>query len=265
MEEISDQEEIPLYLAVPELFPDRPNPAHNAFIEHLCIQSGVQINEKDSMVFPKGRAAGLIAASQAVEDILSGAHKYILVGGIDTYLDLYLLGTLDLEGRILGARVMDGFIPGEGAGFVLLADQAAAETDGLSSMAELSRGAAGFEEGHLYSEEPYKGEGLGTTFGQFFEENKLSQPIKDVYSSMNGENHWAKEWGVALLRNNQFFHENHTMHHPAEFYGDPGAASGILMVILASFAINNEYQAGPSLISCSSDFGDRATVAITSC
>ena len=43
-----------------------------------------------------------------------------IVGGVDTYLDLRLLATLDAEQRILGPRVMDGFIPGEGAAFYRL-------------------------------------------------------------------------------------------------------------------------------------------------
>ena len=263
LEDIPQQEQIPLYLGVPEAFPDRPNPVHDAFIEHLCVQTGIQVNIENSRLLPKGRAAGLIALNEAIKDILSGTHKYIIVGGVDTYVDLYLLGTLDMEGRILGPRVMDGFIPGEGAGFLLLTGDENARADKLPPLAMLSQASTGYEEGHLYSDQPYKGDGLGATLEQLFQKNEFSEPIKYIYSSMNGENHWAKEWGVAYLRNSQSIDDEYDMRHPAEYYGDTGAASGILMIVLSATAISNGYQTGPSLITCSSDFGGRAAVAVT--
>ena len=264
LEDIPDQEQIPLYLGVPEELPDRPKPVHDAFIEHLCVQSGIRLNTESSNIFSNGRAAGLFALKQAVQEISSGTHQYIIVGGVDTYLDLYLLGTLDMEERILGSMMMDGFVPGEGSGFILLASDEKMKLDNLSPLALLSQVVTGYEEGHLYSEQPYKGDGLGATLVQFFQENQMSEPVKEVYSSMNGENHWAKEWGVAFLRTSQSFDDDHVMHHPAEYYGDTGAASGILMVVMTATALHKNYHTGPCLITCSSDFGNRAAVTVTS-
>ena len=39
----------------------------------------------------------------------------MIVGGVDSYLDLYVLGTLDLDKRIKSSTHLDGLIPGEGA------------------------------------------------------------------------------------------------------------------------------------------------------
>jgi len=263
MKDIKNIDQIPLYLGVPEPFSARPNPVNDLFIKYLCIQSGIQLNIQSSKLFSKGRAAGLIALNEAIQDISSGKYNYIIVGGVDTYVDLYLLGTLDMEGRILGSTVMDGFVPGEGAGFILLTSDVQAKSDNLSPLAMLSQVSTGFEEGHLYSEKPYKGDGLATSFEKLFQTKSFNEPITDVYSSMNGENHWAKEWGVSFLRHSTAFSPDQRMNHPAEFLGDTGAASGIIMIILASIANNKGYGLCPSLITCSSDLGDRAAVAVT--
>lgn len=260
-----DIERIPLYLGVPEALPGRPDPVDDKFLEHLSLQSGVKFNVAESKLFPKGRAAGLLALKEAIEFLESGGNvEYVIVGGVDTYLDLYLLGTLDMQDRILVGNVMDGFIPGEGAGFLLLTGLKNAMTKRLSPLALLTPVASGFEEGHFYSEQPYKGDGLATALSELFAESGIAEPVNEVYSAMNGENHWAKEWGVAFMRNKSFFDPGHGMHHPADCYGDTGAASGILLTALAAIGMKEGYRKSPALVTCSSDYGERAGVAIVS-
>jgi 3-oxoacyl-[acyl-carrier-protein] synthase-1 len=91
----------------------------------------------------------------------------------------------------------------------------------------------------------------------------VDAPIGEVYSSMTGESHWAKEWGVAFLRTKAAFHEGHGMHHPADSFGDTGAASGPLMIGLAALGIRDRYRRSPALAYCSSDRGARAAVVVT--
>ena len=75
---------------------------------------------------------------------------------------------------------------------------------------------------------------------------------------MNGESHWAREWGVAFLRSRDAFVESHAMNHPADCFGDAGAASGALLAGLASLDASR----GPALVYASSDYGARACVSI---
>jgi 3-oxoacyl-[acyl-carrier-protein] synthase-1 len=81
---------------------------------------------------------------------------------------------------------------------------------------------------------------------------------------MNGESHWAKEWGVAFIRNRDRFVESHGMHHPADCHGDTGAAAGLIMVGLAALGIQEGYRSSPSLVYASSDQGERAVVLVNS-
>jgi len=254
----------PLYLGIPQQLPDRPDPFNKGFLQHIRLQSDVAFNTAESNLFPHGRAAGLFALEKAMDAIVAGTHPYAIVGGIDTYVDLYLLGTLDMEGRILGTNVMDGFIPGEGAAFFVLTTMEKARSDGLKPLALLTTVAKDQEEGHLYSDQPYRGDGLANAFDQFFQTNGTNEPVKDVFTSMNAENHWAKEWGVAYMRNQAGFEPAHGFHHPAECLGDTGAASGVILINLAAIGIKNRYFSSPSLVTCSSDYGERAAAGVLS-
>jgi 3-oxoacyl-[acyl-carrier-protein] synthase-1 len=186
----------------------------------------------------------------------------MIAGGVDTYRDEFILQALDAEGRVRSETSTDGFIPGEGAAFVLLASPRAAATYGLAPIARFSRAALGFEPGHLYSEEPYRGTGLAATLAQLRTVGTTEGPLEEVYSSMNGESHWAKEWGVSYTRNHSAFSPAHGVHHPAECCGDTGAACGPLMLGLAALGIRGGYRRSPAVVYASSDRGQRAAVVV---
>jgi 3-oxoacyl-[acyl-carrier-protein] synthase I len=252
----------PLMLALPEaettLELDRP-----AFLQWLARQSDGGFDPAQSSAEYTGRAGGLMAIGRAAELIRSQHTDFALAGGVDTYRDLYVLGTLDMEQRVKSEAHLDGFIPGEGAGFVLLASPAMAARAKLAPLASLSIVAQGFENGHLYSEEPYRGDGLSSVVLQLVQSGALPAPIQEVYSSMNGENHWAKEWGVSFIRNSAAFEPDHGFHHPADCFGDTGAACGPLMLGLSALGVSGGYRGSPGLVYCSSDRGDRAALIMS--
>ena len=246
-----------LALSLPETDTTRPLDEH-LFLQRLAQQTAGAFEVKHSAAAHRGRAGGLAAVGQAAEMIRTGRARFMLAGGIDTYRDLYVLGTLDMEQRVKSAANLDGFIPGEGAAFVLLgqADGVAVPIAAVSPVAQAS------ENGHLYSEQPYRGEGLATAIQQLVQSGAAAGPIQEVYSSMNGENHWAKEWGVAFIRNSSAFLPDHGMHHPADCCGDTGAASAVLMVGVAALGIKQGYRRSPALVYGSSDRGQRAAVVV---
>ena len=234
------------------------------FLEFFAGQTegAFDIGKSDSSF--KGRAGGLLAIDQASRMIREGNSKFMIAGGVDTYRDLYILGTLDLEKRVKSAVNLDGFVPGEAAGFMLLTDGRTAQEADLTPLARISPVCKGFEEGHLGSEKPYIGDGLAAAVEKLLQESGPAESIQEVYSSMNGENHWAKEWGVAYLRNKAGFNPEHGMHHPADCFGETGAACGSLLTGLAALGIMQGYRLSPSLVYCSSDGGERAAVIVSS-
>ena len=84
----------------------------------------------------------------------------MLVGGSDSYEDSSRLMPLDADKRLLTLGAGDGFAPGEAASFLLLTPhiELAQQRDG--QVIALSPPGISEEKGHLYSEEPYRGDGL---------------------------------------------------------------------------------------------------------
>lgn len=247
-------------LALPELETKLPLDG-GAFLQRLAVQVGGTVHPAGSDGSHRGRAGGVIAIGQAVLTIERGIANFIIAGGVDTHRDAYVLGTLDLEQRLKSNDNHDGFIPGEGAGFLLLASERAATAEGLAVIARLSGVAMGFEAGHLYSSTPYRGDGLASAIAQMAAAGVA--PVAEVYSSMNGESHWAKEWGVSFIRNRAAFAPDYGMHHPADCFGDTGAACGPIMAGLAALGIRGSYRRPPALVYGSSDRGARAAVMVT--
>ena len=258
LEDMKNTEKVPLLLGAPESFAGRMPAITDDFMIDLIKQAGLPLDRTRSEILPLGRAAGLAAMEKAI-DLLAEGASHVLVGGVDTCLDLYLLGTLDSENRILGPRVMDGFIPGEGAAFLLLGKtRPYGEKESIGVFAA----AQGFEEGYLYSEETYKGDGLSDAFAATFEKMPEPPKIQTVMAGLNGENYGAKEWGVASLRHADCFGSEIPLEHPVDCTGDVGAALGPLLVILAAIGLERGYLNGPCLAWASSDYGSRAAAVI---
>ena len=252
-----------LILALPETTTTIPFD-DGKFMKRLSIQTKEAFNLDKSTASFKGRAGGMRAIGHAYTRIQNGEDDFLIAAGLDTYRDLYILGTMDMEKRVKSTAHLDGFIPGEGAGFVLLASRTEAERAELSPLASITSVIEDFEEGHLYSKKPYLGNGLARAFQEFFQGNGVHDPIQEVYSSMNGENHWAKEWGVAFMRNQEHFNPQYRIHHPADCFGDTGAACGPILAGLASIGMKQGYRKCPALIYGSSDHGERAVLSIGS-
>lgn len=248
---------IPLLLGLPEQHTTLPlNP--RAFLEHLNQQWPDTLDVKRSVAAARGRAAGLMALREACARLQRGDSDFVLVGGVDCLVDLYVLGTLDLQGRIRNEVNSDGFSPAEGAAFLLLCTVATAQKHRLQPLASVLGAAQGQEPGHLYSDENYLGEGLATAFASLLAEAAAPQPIASVYCSFNGERYWAREFGVARLRQSSAFEPDHQMEHPAECFGDLGSAHGPALAALAAYGVRHGYRQAPCLVYASSDHGDRA-------
>jgi 3-oxoacyl-[acyl-carrier-protein] synthase-1 len=172
-----------------------------------------------------------------------------------------LLNKLDDDGRLLYTSNPDGFVPGEAAGYLLLTTKPELALVKNGYMIALSPPGIADEIGHLNSDLPYKGEGLDKAFKQALI-NHQQHNIKTIYSSMNGENFWAKELGVAQLRNKVAFSEQVNVLHPAENYGDIGSATASVLIALAASDLWQNKQAKNSLIYSSSDYAKRGAIVI---
>jgi 3-oxoacyl-[acyl-carrier-protein] synthase-1 len=254
---------VPVLVGLHEPWPELPVPVGVDFLRQLGAQAQVEFALSQSRLFTQGRAAGLVALEQALKLLSSDRRTpFVIAGGVDSYLAPELLARLDREERLPTGPVTDGFIPGEGAAFLLLARQGEARRLGREPVAYVSGVAIDEERGHRYSSEPYLGEGLAGAFARLFESIEAPPPIRCVYAGLNGESFWAKEWGVAYLRNKRRFAEALRIEHPIQNFGDPGAALRPLMVALSAIGLQRGYREDPCLVWCSSDRKERGAVLV---
>ena len=258
----------PLYLALPEHETTRPL-NHGLLLDDLATLAPKSFNRAKSRAEWKGRAGGLLALAEAIRTVQDGAEPFAMVGGVDTFYDPWILPHLDFPDKWRvksdenGDWAVDSFVPGEGAGFLLIARRPEAAKAGLPALAAVTPFAEGFEPGFWGSTEPYLGEGLSGAVQKLLGETPPPAPIREVYSTMNGESYWAKEWGVARVRSAAAFAEGEQINHPAEYFGDVGAASGPILAGLAAIGISQGYRQSPALVYASSDFGLRAAGFVT--
>lgn len=228
------------------------------FLRHLGEQAGVRLDLSRSKVLRHGRAGGLLALEKALQLLDTERPPYVLVGGVDTYVDFERLAELEQEQRLHTTNgVSDGFVPGEGAAFLLLGHPGAHERMGLNPIARINAIGTGHEQGHRYSTHPHLGDGLADAFRMLASALPPDFPkVRCVYAGLNGESFWAKDWGVAYLRNARLFADEFRIEHPVENLGDPGAALGPLLAVLAAIGLQRGYRESPTLVWCISDRGD---------
>jgi 3-oxoacyl-[acyl-carrier-protein] synthase-1 len=253
---------VPLFVGAPEPRPNGEPVIDLDFLGQIATQTERAVDLARSRVVPRGRAAGLLVLEQAAAILARGAAPCILVAGVDSYLDEDTLATLDGDGRLKNGEVQDGFIPGEGAAFLLLGQAGTGARLGMTPLARIVGVGLGQEPGHLYSSEPYRGEGLAQAFSSVLVNGAQKPRVRTLYAGLNGENFWAKELGVARIRHKEFFEEPVRVEHPADAFGDAGAALGPAMVGLAAHALHYGYRTGPSLIYCGSDREERVAVLL---
>ncbi len=249
----------PVFLAGPEDVVLAESTNGRLLIENLAVQSKLNIDIKNSRYCALGRAGGLDVIDTAIRYFEQNLGQLVIVGGVDTFYDRAIMTHYVSKKRLIVSDARDGFIPGEGAGFLLLVSPNAPERLIKASKSYVVNFGSGFEEGYIGSDRPYRGDGLATAWGGALN-SPICLDIQCIMSSMNGEHYFAKELGVAITRNNGKIAENPDMQHPAEFCGDLGAAMGPVMV--GVLQKSDMLQKGTGLVYCSSDGDQRCAVTI---
>lgn len=257
---IDQSSPISMVLALPESIPGVSNPWKGNVIEHLRLQCDMNIDLQHSVAAEIGRAGGLHAIKHVFQ-LMDAGQDLVLLGGMDTYWDAGLLARLDQEDRLLVQGSVDGFQPGEGACFILLASERLRSQLSPPHVALHPPGIAE-ELGHRYSDVPYRGDGLANAVRQAIAQ--APAVINSVWTSMIYDSFCSKEFGVALARNNSHFDPNLSSKHPADSFGDLGAAIGpTLIALITEFAKLNSKIEPHHLLCCSSDTGYRSAVRLT--
>lgn len=211
-----------------------------------------------------GRAAGIEAVGFAYDYLAELYPNGIVIGASDSPCDYQRLEVPERDDRLLTLGPNDGYAPGEGSAFIALTADPARAICEQGQVLRIHPPGLAQEPGHWFSDEPYRGEGLDQAFKAALASYQ-GPPIHSIYSSMNGERYWAKEYGVAITRNRGKLSENVTLHHPAEYFGDLGSATAPTLIALAAQDLLDNPSKQTHLVYSSSDSGLRGALLIEKC
>ncbi len=263
--------------AVAEKLAEHPAPVHGfiampesgggshcdpmTLIRNALTNSETKLKFAATHVFNGGRASTFQALLAAETFLVQSPNAIAVVGGIDSFHDPILLSQLGAQERLLTDGVQDGMIPGEGAAMLICVDAGSAASMNLQPIALINAVAVADEPGHLTSDDPCMGDGSTEVLAGAL---KDCEAVNQVYLSFNGEHIWAQEWSIAFLRHSDSFVQGHGVHHPAEHFGDSGAASGAMMTALSAFAFASGKASGEHLVWCASDGPLRGACTLSS-
>lgn len=222
-----------------------------------------------TLLIRRGHAAGMIAVAGALQGLQAHEDTPVLVAGTDSWLDPDTLEWLEDTGQLHGAGERNnawGFVPGEGAGALLLLRGAAAQRRSLPPLARVIGCGLGVEQRLIRSGEVCLGKGLTDAVRAALAGLPPNARVSDVYGDMNGDPYRADEYGFTVTRTRERFDAASDFHAPADCWGDVGAASAPLSLVLAVIAQLKAYAKGRiSLAWASSDGGERGAVLLAAC
>ena len=235
--------DLPVLLSVPAPRPGIHEGIGRELMEVLIEQLPIQPDKPYSVLATTGHEGGLAALAHAVNLVRSGDLDAALVGGVECYHEIDSLHWLEAQDRLKLEDHPNGFIPGEGAGFVLLSSKREAERRRLPILAEILAVGRGTEPRLWFSGKPTIGEGLTQALQEMFSDRNCPKGrVRVTYCDLNGESWRADEWCYAYVRTGTRHGSPLDLRHPAANWGDVGAASGPLLVALASFELNRYFK-----------------------
>ncbi|MDQ3001371.1 MAG: hypothetical protein M3Y08_08930 [Fibrobacterota bacterium] len=209
-----------------------------------------------------GMASCILEASKL---LTSAEIEFCIVGGIESYHETETLEALDGGFRLKSARAVDGFIPGEGAVFLLLETAGKAAARKAKPLGVLSEFGFGKETRNYASDLMSSGDGLRQALQPALARPpKAGSPGRWVLCDMNGESYRASEWGIVRTRLGEKIEPVVELTHPADCLGDMGAASTGVLIAYALHAFHRGYAPAPeALIWNASDDGARSAMVLS--
>lgn len=256
--------QLPVFLGLPELRPGFSKQDAEAVRFGFTQFTELPIKISKVEIFTAGHAAGLLALAAATEQIRQNSFEACLVGGVESYFQPDTMEWLDENRQLAGADARSAFVPGEGAGFCLLMNNQIRKQLSLKPLASVLGVAIGRETKLIKTSDICLGEGLTDTVRRAVSSLTLpTETINDIICDINGERYRGEEWGFVCLRLGQYFDDATAYHSPADCWGDMGAASGSLFIMLACQAAARGYAKGPrTMLWASSEGGQRGAAVL---
>jgi len=263
------EHEIHLLLGVAAL--SRPGPRYegkNLEVANHCVEIARRWAQKVTLqVIASGHPATIRCLEIAKQLLEKNPNALCLVGGIDSLLALDTLNWFEeaerLKSETFGRN--QSFSPGEAVGFMIVETKNGALRRKKKIFAEVAGIGLAKEPAPFLSEQPAKGEGLTKACRTALTKSACKPgEIAAVLGDLNGEFFRSKEWSYAEFRCFGNSNESRQLWHPADCMGSAGAASGAILINMATVALTRGWIKNYALVFCSDDEGECGTVILKS-
>jgi len=249
---------IPILLCVAEEGrPGRVDDLDHQILSAIERDLGVTFGA-DSAIVASGRVSAALALSLARTLLYEHNVSRVLIAATDSLLTWATLTYYENQDRILTTRNSNGFMPGEGAGALLVG-----RPSGGPQLVCTGLG-FGVEKAHIDSAQPLRGDGLTHAFNKMLAEAGVEMHEMDFrIADLSGEQYYFKEAVLALSRVLRRPKEEFDIWHPAECTGEAGALAGLAIVALADAACRQGFGYGPAILAhMANDTGERAALSL---
>ena len=253
---------LPLLLSLPPPRPAMPALAATQVVRWIDGALRLPADRTRSFMVSSGQDGALACLEPAARMLAVEEPAAVLVGGVDSWIAIEPLHWLEQQRRLKRADVPNGFIPGEGAAFVLLVNDALAQRAGVDSGVVVLAHAREAEPNPWYEQRPCLAEGLTKAMRSVFARPTDRVRTDITMSDLNGEPWRVDEWAFAYLRTQQFHSEPLNLWHPADLWGDTGAAAGALLIALAAYELRRDRSLERALVWSASDVTPRRSAAL---
>ncbi len=227
-------------------------------VEKIFAAVGAPTGATSKRITFGDEAGAATLVMDARETLARGHASKVIVGGVDSLVDPFWLPLLDEIGILKTAARPVGFMPGEGAAFLVLELESSARRRNADILACVDGVSVGREKTHRFAPVRPSGQVLAEVIGEAL---SFARGLCSVfYGDLNGDAVRAFDWGSAETRLRATVgRRTHVL--PVESFGVTRAATGFISTCMAARAFSKGYAKSDSaLVWLSSDEGGRGAI-----
>jgi 3-oxoacyl-[acyl-carrier-protein] synthase-1 len=191
--------------------------------------------EATVQIVARGHAGLAFPLVSTCSMLASGALDVALVGGVDTYYEAAAIDDLVREGRLFDGKNLEGFIPGEGGAFLLLARGDVARRAGWHAAGRVEALAASQDPAAVDMEMPITGAALTAAIRAIVDPLLAQRRTVDWWiSDLTHEPDRVLEWQLTYPRASAASSADAPLDLLAPLLGDLGAAALPTAMVLAT-------------------------------
>ncbi|HTV19236.1 MAG TPA: beta-ketoacyl synthase N-terminal-like domain-containing protein [Polyangiaceae bacterium] len=253
-----------LYLATPA--PGRAgitDSAYRDFAAEAKSLASIQARVDHVELVAREHTAGLAALDLAVAHLKAEKIDVAVVAGVDSQLHGPHLARLAEHGFLKLPGVPQGLLPGEAAAVLVLERSRDARARKAAARARIGTITLDVESTPLGERYPIRGEAATHVIAATLAADGRADQLQRVITDMSGERWRAIEWAIVETRCLGALAPGWELWHPADCFGDLGAATSVAHAVIMARAFARGYAgAGGVLLFAASHAGERAAATL---